>query len=1052
MNSTINFRNWKSFFFKNTVKYYTIYKVELQIVIFIISLLAIELLHSQQIQGNFTIPGIVFLLLSVSILGSFVVKSLLEELRSRQVGRWQGRVMTSPHHPNTPPHLPIAPYPHQNNFLDQIPVGLMLLGANAEILLCNAMGCKLLHRSEQELLGTTAFGAAWQVIQADGTKFANPKLLLSPQENLVLGIAHPQSDELMWLLVNTQPQDSAKQVICTFSNITARQSSEVSLRHTQSRLEQQNQVLLALAKRRTLAQGNLNTALGEITEAAASTLGVERVSVWLYNSDRSKIYCLNLYEQTPKRHSCGAELAAVDFPAYFQALETERTIAASDAYTDPRTCEFSTAYLPAVGVTSMLDAPIWLEGEMIGVVCHEYTGGVRHWTIEEQNFAGCIADLVILAMEADRRQKAQRALRQSEAKFHKLTAHMPGMIYQFIRHPDGSVDFPYASSYCREMFELEPEQMQQNAQLVLGQIHPDDRQSLDESIASSAQTLQPWRWEGRFITPSGKLKWLSGASRPEKLANGGILWDGLLMDITERKRTEAALAKRERYLAILVEVQRRLLADDTDGNCYAHILEQLGQTSGASRVYLFENHTDETGRLLASQHVEWCAKGIKPEIDNPALQNFPLEKVFPCWTEAIGRGEIIAGIVSEFPEPKRRILASRKVLSILVLPLIVNNEFWGFIGFDNCQEARLWDSLEVDLLAAAAAAIALHQERALAEKALFQAKDELEIQVEKRTKALRDTNQQLLVEIAERTAAERALQISLENLKKAQAQLVQSEKMSSLGQMVAGIAHEINNPIGFIVGNLGYANEYISDLLEMLYLYQEHYPQPVSAIVERSQQIDFDFLVTDLPKLLESMQSGAKRISDIVVSLRNFSRLDEAEMKRVNLHEGIDNTLLILQHRLKYNSHHPEIQIIKEYGELPNIECYPGKLNQVFFNILNNAIDAIEESLVLCHLSFANDKGLMTKDKGVIRICTELSPAGNVRIRIADNGLGMSEQVKARVFDPFFTTKSVGSGTGLGLTISYQIVVKNHRGVLNCTSELGQGTEFCIEIPISQTN
>ncbi|MCX7597147.1 MAG: GAF domain-containing protein, partial [Fischerella sp.] len=483
---------------------------------------------------------------------------------------------------------------------------------------------------------------------------------------------------------------------------------------------------------------------------------------------------------------------------------------ASDAYTDPRTCEFGTAYLPAVGVTSMLDAPIWLEGEMIGVVCHEYTSGVRHWTIEEQNFAGCIADLVTLVIEADRRQKAQQALQQSEAKFHKLTAHMPGIIYQFLRHPDGSVEFPYVSSYSREMFELEPEQIQQNAQLALGQIHPEDRQSLDESITFSAQTLQPWRWEGRFITPSGKLKWLSGASRPEKLANGSILWDGLLIDITERKRTEAVLAKRERYLAILVEVQRRLLADDTDGNCYAYILEQLGQASGASRVYMFENHTDETGRWLASQRVEWCAEGIIAEIDRPALQNLPLQEFFPSWTEAIGRGEIVAGTVTEFPQPEQRILASRKVLSILVLPLIVNNQFWGFIGFDNCQEARLWDSLEVDLLATAAAAIALHQERALAEKALFQAKDELEIEVEKRTKALRDTNQQLLVEIAERSAAQRALQISLENLKKAQAQLVQSEKMSSLGQMVAGIAHEINNPISFIVGNLGYANAYIS--------------------------------------------------------------------------------------------------------------------------------------------------------------------------------------------------------------------------------------------------
>jgi PAS domain S-box-containing protein len=939
--------------------------------------------------------------------------------------------------------IPVSLSSNPSSLLQQIPVGLMLLGANAEILFCNALGCKLLHRTEQELLGTTAFGANWQVVQAGKTAFTNPKLLLSQQENLVLGIAHPQNGSYIWLLVNTQPQDHTEQIICTFSHLPEQQSSELSLRHTHTRLEQQNQVLLALAKSKTMALGDFNTALDEITEAAASTLGVERVSVWLYNRDRSKIHCLNLYEQTPNRHSSGAELAAVNYPAYFQALETERTIAADDAYRDPRTYEFGTVYLPAVGITSMLDAPIWLEGEIIGVVCHEFTGGVRHWTIEEQNFGGCVADLVTLAMEASQRQKAQEALRQSEAKFHKLTTHMPGMIYQFVLHPDGSMNFPYVSSYCQEMFELEPEQMQQNAELALSQIHPEDHHSLYESIATSAQTLQSWVWEGRIINPSGKLKWLSGASRPEKLANGDILWDGLLMDITEHKQTEAALAKRERYLAILVEVQRRLLADDTDGNCYTHILEPLGQASGASRVYLFENYRDWSGQLFTYQRGVWCAGGI----NNPALPNLPLPEVFPHWIELLARGDIVAGLATEFPQPEQGILATHHILSILVLPLMVNSEFWGFIGFDNCQEARPWDSLEVDLLAAAAAAVALHQERALAEKSLFQAKDELEIQVDKRTKALKDANHQLLVEIAERSAAQRALQVSLENLKKAQTQLVQSEKMSSLGQMIAGIAHEINNPISFIAGNLVYANQYTSDLLEILRLYQEYCPQPGSEIFKRSQEIDFDYLVTDLPKILESMQVGAKRIGDIVLSLRNFSRLDEAEMKRVNLHEGIDSTLLILQHRLNSQNRNSQIQIIKEYGKLPVVECYPGKLNQVFFNILNNAIDAIEDGKKekSCKYQIPNTKYQLP----TICISTELI-ANNVRVRIADNGPGISEQVKARVFDPFFTTKPVGRGSGLGLSISYQIIVESHKGILSCASKEGEGTEFCIEIPVWQ--
>ncbi|MBD2770782.1 GAF domain-containing sensor histidine kinase [Iningainema tapete] len=697
-----------------------------------------------------------------------------------------------------------------------------------------------------------------------------------------------------------------------------------------------NDVLFTLTKSKTLTQGDLNSALDEITFAAANTLKVERVSVWLYNSDRSKIHCLKLYEKSLNRYTSGMQLKAVSYPAYFKALETQRTIAAHDAYTDPRTSEFAVEYLPALGVTSLLDAPIWQEGEMVGVICHEHTGTIRQWTLAEQNFAGCIADLISLALEASERQKAQ-----------------------------------------------------------------------------------------------------------------------------------TTLAKRERYLATLVEVQRLLLAEHSDGNCYAQIIEQLGLASGASRVYLFENYYFPNRDFLSSQSYLWYAQDIYA-LANPA-EKFTLASVLPRWAEVLGKGEIIASIVAELPESEREILSRQKTLSILVLPLKVNNQFWGFIGFDNCVEARLWEALEIDLLGAAVAAISLHLERALAQQHLAQAKEELEIRVERRTKALKKANQQLLVEIAERTAAQRAqahlyaqaqeaaavaqqhsqkLQQALEELTKAQSLIVQSEKMSSLGQLVAGVAHEINNPISFISGNLAHANQYILELLDILHLYQEYYPEPAPTIQQLSDHIDLDFLLMDVPKLLTSMQVGAQRISQIVISLRNFARLDEADLKSVNLHEGIDNTLLILQHRLKFGDRHREIQIIKDYGNLPAVECYPGKLNQVFMNIINNAIDALtNREWQIKNEKISNSPYPMP----TIWIRTEVSPPRHVRVRIADNGVGMSEDIKARVFDPFFTTKPVGSGTGLGLSISYQIVVE-HQGVLSCTSEPGQGTEFCIEIPICQTS
>ncbi|MBN3893722.1 MAG: sensor histidine kinase [Nostoc sp. JL31] len=276
---------------------------------------------------------------------------------------------------------------------------------------------------------------------------------------------------------------------------------------------------------------------------------------------------------------------------------------------------------------------------------------------------------------------------------------------------------------------------------------------------------------------------------------------------------------------------------------------------------------------------------------------------------------------------------------------------------------------------------------------------------------------------------------TLKELQNTQAQLIQTEKMSSLGQLVAGVAHEINNPANFIHANLNHASIYSQDILDLLKLYQQTYPNPTPEISDRAQDLDIEFLAEDLPKLMASMQVGTKRIRQIVLSLRNFSRLDEADMKFVDINEGLDNTLMILNHRLTATPNQPEIQIVKKYGDLPLVECYAGQLNQVFMNVLVNAIDAIEESLV--------------KNEGQIRIQTELTDEKQVIIQISDNGIGMSEEVKQRVFDYMFTTKPVGKGIGLGMAIAYQIVVDKHRGTIEVDSTPGYGTEFTIRIPLT---
>ena len=293
----------------------------------------------------------------------------------------------------------------------------------------------------------------------------------------------------------------------------------------------------------------------------------------------------------------------------------------------------------------------------------------------------------------------------------------------------------------------------------------------------------------------------------------------------------------------------------------------------------------------------------------------------------------------------------------------------------------------------------------------------------------------------------RELEQALQDIQQTQFQLIQAEKMSSLGQLIAGVAHEINNPVSFIYGNLTHVNQYAKDLINLLELYQKYYPNPADKIQETVEEIELNFLKEDLPKILSSMKIGADRICDIVMSLRKFSRDDRFETTGIDIHEAIDNSLLILTHRLKAKSDRLEIEVVKQYGNLPKITGYAGQLNQVFLNILTNGIDAIEEGICKGkEVKVAKDSSLSPR----INIYTDVKNSNRVMIRISDSGIGMTKEVQAKVFNPFFTTKPIGKGTGLGLSISYQIIVEKHGGEFQCFSAPGEGTEFLITLPIEQ--
>jgi PAS domain S-box-containing protein len=562
-------------------------------------------------------------------------------------------------------------------------------------------------------------------------------------------------------------------------------------------------------------------------------------------------------------------------------------------------------------------------------------------------------------------KECNEALLDRQVQLQRLTDNMPGMIYQLRLEPDGTVSFPFISSGCRDIYQLEPEDIQKNPAMLFSTVHPEDNPNLGQAFFNSAQSLEIWESEYRISTNSNQQKWVKAIARPITQPDNSTIWYGCLIDISEQKKVEEELQKQTNILQ-----------------------------------WLFDSMSD--GVLVADEQGQFI-------VSNPAVEKM-FGKAAPDNTDTSGEwqeqyGLFLSDTKTPFPEDQLPILHTLQGKSVDNVEMFIRNVnspegIWVIISGRPLKDAH--NNFKGGVIVC----------RDVTERKQAEAK--LKLQAQKLKNALME-------------------------LKRTQAQMLQNEKMSSLGQLVAGIAHEINNPVNFIHANLTHADEYTQDLLELLQLYQQHYPDSVTEIQDLIAAIDLDFVQEDLPRLLSSMKVGTQRISEIVLSLRNFSRLDEAEMKEVNLHEGIDKTLMLLQHRLSENNQRREIQVIKNYSNLPDVDCYAGQLNQVFMNIIINAIDALEESI-------AENPDFTPQ----ITIRTEVVAGNYVEIGITDNGPGIPEKMQKRIFDPFFTTKSVGKGTGMGLSISYKIVTEQHSGSLQCVSQFGKGTEFVISIPLRQ--
>ncbi|MBD1813820.1 PAS domain S-box protein [Microcoleus vaginatus DQ-U2] len=653
------------------------------------------------------------------------------------------------------------------------------------------------------------------------------------------------------------------------------------------------------------------------------------------------------------------------------------------------------------------------------------SGEIRHVNAKGQsvkNELGQVVSLFGTAMDITDRKKAETALQESEQRFRAVFEQAAiGIVKVW---PDGQ--FLNANQgFCNIVGYSELELKSRN----VGDIsHPEDVaadvESRDRLLAGE---IFNYSLEKRFIRKDASFVW---ANMTVSLVRDGFgepsYVIGVIEDISTRKLAEAILRQQLKRERLVVGMLERIRSSLNLEEILTKTVAEVRHFLQTDRTVIYQFNPDWSGFVnVESVGKNWLA------IQGITINDSCFEDSYASAYEH-GRAVAVDDIYKAgLSECYINLLSQFQVRANLVVPILQSEKLWGLLIAHECAGPRHWLEIEVECLKQISVQLAI----AIQQSMLFeQAQSEIADRKQAES-ALQES------EARERSKA-LELEAAINKLRTTQAQLVQNEKMVSLGQLVAGVAHEINNPVSFIHCNLTPARNYALDLLEVIKFYQHYCPNPPAQVLEKINEIDLDYIAEDFPRLFNSMQVGTERIVEIVKSLRNFSRLDESAAKSVNIHEGIDSSLMILQNRLKSHSSPGEIQIVKDYQVLPQIECFPGELNQVFMNILINAIDALEE----------RDKQRQIEEcdrhPSTIAIRSYQAAADFVAVSIADNGRGIPESVRSRLFDPFFTTKPVGKGTGLGLSISHSIIVDRHGGRLSCISTPGDGAEFLIEIPV----